>query len=81
MPAVRRHPLVSFFVLTYVVAWAFVPFGSFGAFAPLVAALVVAPLAHGREGLVELGRRVVRGASAGTGTRSPSPCPWACGAD
>jgi membrane protease YdiL (CAAX protease family) len=58
--AVRRHPLVSFFVLTYVIAWAFVPFGSFGAFAPLVAALVVAPLAHGRAGLVELGRRLVR---------------------
>ena len=36
----RRHPLVTFFVLAYVVAWGFVPFGSFGAFGPLVAALV-----------------------------------------
>jgi len=60
VPAVRRHPVVTFFVLTFAIAWAFVPFGSFGAFAPLIAALVVAPLAHGRAGLVELGRRLVR---------------------
>ncbi len=60
MPAVRRHPVVTFFVLTFAIAWAFVPFGSFGAFAPLIAALVVAPLAHGRAGLAELGRRLVR---------------------
>ena len=41
---VRRHPQITFFVLAYAVAWAFVPFGSFGAFGPLVAALVVIPL-------------------------------------
>jgi uncharacterized protein len=60
VPVVRRHPLVAFFVLTFALAWAFVPFGSFGAFSPLIAALVVAPLAHGRAGLIALGRRVVR---------------------
>jgi uncharacterized protein len=60
VPAVRRHPLVAFFVLTFAIAWAFVPFGSFGAFAPLIAVLVVAPLAHGRAGLAALGRRLVR---------------------
>ncbi|MHC1562382.1 CPBP family glutamic-type intramembrane protease [Actinomycetospora sp. C-140] len=60
MRAVRRHPLATFFVLTYVIAWAFVPFGSFGAFAPLVAALIVVPIAQGRAGLRELGRRIVR---------------------
>ncbi len=60
MHAVRSHPLVAFFVLTFVIAWAFVPFGSFGAFAPLIAALIVAPISRGRAGLVELGRRLVR---------------------
>jgi membrane protease YdiL (CAAX protease family) len=57
---VKRHPLITFFVLAYAVAWAFVPFGSFGAFGPLVAALVVVPLTQGRAGLRELGSRLVR---------------------
>jgi hypothetical protein len=35
----HRHPLVAFFVRAYVIAWAFVPFGSDCAFGPLVAAL------------------------------------------
>ena len=57
---VRRHPQITFFVLAYAVAWAFVPFGSFGAFGPLVAALVVIPLTRGWAGLRELGSRLVR---------------------
>ena len=57
---VRRHPQIAFFVLAYAVAWAFVPFGSFGAFGPLVAALIVIPLTRGRAGLRELGSRLVR---------------------
>jgi len=57
---VKRNPLITFFVLAYAVAWAFVPFGSFGAFGPLVAALVVVPLTRGRAGLRELGSRLVR---------------------
>lgn len=60
MQGIRHHPVVAFFVLTFVIAWGFVPFGSFGAFAPLVAALIVAPISRGRAGLVELGRRLVR---------------------
>ena len=60
MTAVRNHPLLTFFVLSFVIAWGFVPFGSFGAFAPLIAALIVAPISRGRAGLVELGRRLVR---------------------
>ena len=56
----QRHPLITFFVLAYAVAWAFVPFGSFGAFGPAVAALVVVPLTRGWAGLRELGSRLVR---------------------
>jgi hypothetical protein len=29
---VKRHPIVTFFVLSYAVAWMLVPFGSFGAY-------------------------------------------------
>src|SRR5215218_9476597 len=57
---VRRHPIITFFVLAYAAAWAFVPFGSFGAFGPLVAALVVIHLTRGWAGLRELGSRLVR---------------------
>ena len=57
---VRRQPLIVFFVLAYAIAWVFWPFGSFGAFGPLVAALIVVPIAHGRTGLRELGARLVR---------------------
>ena len=57
---IKRHPLIAFFVLAYAVAWGFVPFGSFGAFGPLVAALIVIPLSRGRSGLRELGARLIR---------------------
>jgi membrane protease YdiL (CAAX protease family) len=57
---VKRHPQITFFVLAYAVAWAFVPFESFGAFGPLVAALIVVPLTRGWAGLRELGSRLVR---------------------
>jgi CAAX protease family protein len=60
MSLVRRHPLITFFVLAYAIAWAFVPVGSFGAFAPLVAALIVIPLCQGLSGLRELGLRMIR---------------------
>src|SRR5918993_4349081 len=56
----KRHPIITFFVLTYAIAWGFVPFGSFGAFAPLVAALIVIPLTQGVAGLKELGLRMIR---------------------
>jgi membrane protease YdiL (CAAX protease family) len=57
---IKQYPLIAFFVLAYAVAWAFVPFGSFGAFGPLVAALIVIPLTRGRAGLKELGARMIR---------------------
>jgi hypothetical protein len=28
-PAIERHPIITFFVLTYVITWSLVPFGSF----------------------------------------------------
>jgi CAAX protease family protein len=57
---VRRHPIITFFVLSYALAWMLVPFGSFGAYGPLVAALIVIPITRGVAGLEELGLRVVR---------------------
>jgi CAAX protease family protein len=57
---VKRYPIIAFFVLSYAIAWGFVPFGSFGAFAPLFAALIVIPLTQGVAGLKELGSRMIR---------------------
>src|SRR6478735_9092246 len=57
---VRRRELVIFFVLSYLIAWSTVPFGSFLAFAPLVSAIVVVLIAEGLPGLARLGRRVIR---------------------
>ena len=56
----RRHPLAAFFVLTFAISWMFVPAGGFLPFGPLVAALIVLPLAEGRSGLTDLGRRMIR---------------------
>ena len=50
MSLVKRHPIITFFVLTYVLAWAPLPFGTFGGFALLVAALIVIPISQGVAG-------------------------------
>ena len=60
LSVVRRHPIITFFVLSYALAWMLVPFGSFGAYGPLVAALIVVPITQGVAGLKELGLRVIR---------------------
>jgi uncharacterized protein len=60
MSAMRRHPLITFFVLTYALTWWAVPFGSFIATGPLIAALIVIPITQGRAGLKELGLRMIR---------------------
>ena len=57
---VKGHPIVTFFVLSYALAWMLVPFGSFGAYGPLVAALIVVPITGGVAGLKELGLRIIR---------------------
>ena len=57
---IKRHPLITFFVLAYALSWCAVPFGSFEAEGPLLAALIVIPITQGRAGLRELGSRMIR---------------------
>src|SRR5215204_3135593 len=60
MSAMRCHPLITFFVLTYALTWGFLPLGIFGTTGPLVAALIVIPITHGWAGLRDLGSRMIR---------------------
>jgi len=65
---IRRHRLVSFFVLAYAIAWGpwplyaagILPEAMFIAMAPLIAAVVVAWVAEGTAGLRDLGSRMIR---------------------
>jgi hypothetical protein len=59
---VRRHPIITFFVLSYAISWAFLPIEAvrFLPSGPLFAALIVIPIAQGWAGLKELGLRMVR---------------------
>ena len=74
MGFVRRHPIATFFVLTYVLSWAYwIPLAIGGArispgshtthfpglFGPAVAAFVVTFAADGKPGVVRLARRLV----------------------
>jgi hypothetical protein len=67
MSLVRRHPLISFFVLAFALSWGGWPLYAAGVWpipflagGPLVAALIVVPLTRGRTGLRELGSRMIR---------------------
>jgi len=62
LSAVRRHPIVTFFVLSYAISWGALPFESvrFLPSGPLFAALIVIPIAYGWAGLRELGSRMIR---------------------
>jgi uncharacterized protein len=57
---VRRHPLITFFVLAYAFSWWPLPFGGFLPLGPLVGALIVLAITEGRAGLRELGSRMIR---------------------
>ncbi len=58
--AVRRQPLLAFFLLAFSLTWAALPWNSFMAGGPLTAAVVITGIADGRRGLRELGSRIVR---------------------
>src|SRR3712207_3241490 len=60
MPAVRRHPIITFFILTCALTWGFLPFGIFGTTGPLIAALIVISITQGLSGLRDLGSRMIR---------------------
>jgi len=59
---VKRHPIVTFFILTYAISWAFLPIEAvrFLPSGPLIAALIVIPITQGWAGLKVLGLRMIR---------------------
>jgi uncharacterized protein len=62
LSVVRRHPIITFFVLAYAISWAFLPIEAvrFLPSGPLFAALIVIPITQGVAGLKELGLRMIR---------------------
>jgi membrane protease YdiL (CAAX protease family) len=62
MSLVKRHPIITFFVLTYAISWGFLPIEAVGFMpgGPLLAALIVIPITRGWAGLRELGSRMIR---------------------
>ncbi|HEY9468394.1 MAG TPA: hypothetical protein VIQ76_02140, partial [Propionibacteriaceae bacterium] len=60
MSLIRRHPVITFFLLAYVFSWGAIPWQSFFAPGVLVAALIVVPLTEGVAGLRAMGLRLIR---------------------
>jgi membrane protease YdiL (CAAX protease family) len=60
MSLIRRHPVVTFFLLAYALSWAAIPWQSFFAPGVLVAALIVVSLTEGLAGLKAMGARLIR---------------------
>jgi hypothetical protein len=68
MSWVKRHPIITFFVLTFVLSWWPWPLYAMGVPwaispllpGPLLAALIVIPITQGWAGLRELGSRMIR---------------------
>jgi hypothetical protein len=57
---VNRHPIITFFALTYAIGWGLIPFWTFQAGSPFIAAVIVILLTQGVAGLKELGLRMIR---------------------
>jgi uncharacterized protein len=64
---VRKHPLIAFFVLAYLLTWWIYPLlryspllGIFGLFGPALAAMIMAAVTEGKAGVKALLSRVVR---------------------
>jgi hypothetical protein len=60
MSVIRRHPVITFFLLTYALSWAAIPWQSFFTPGVLVAALIVVSLTEGVAGLKAIGSRLIR---------------------
>ena len=62
LSVVKRHPIITFFVLSYAISWAFLPIEAvrFLPSGPFFAALIVVPITQGWSGLKELGSRLIR---------------------
>ncbi|HEX6150313.1 type II CAAX prenyl endopeptidase Rce1 family protein [Nocardioides sp.] len=58
--AVRRHRVLMFFALAYVLTWGAIPWDSFFAPGALIAAILVVAVTEGLPGLRDLGGRLVR---------------------
>jgi len=58
---VRRHPIITFFVLAYAISWGFLPIEAvrFLPAGPLIAALIVISITQGWAGLRDLGSRMI----------------------
>ena len=60
MSLIRRHPVITFFVLACALSWGAIPWQSFFAPGVLVAALIVVSLTEGVAGLRAMGSRLIR---------------------
>jgi uncharacterized protein len=60
MSVIRRHPVITFFLLCYALSWGAIPWNSFFAPGVLVAALIVVSLTEGVAGLRAMGARLIR---------------------
>ena len=60
MTLLRRHRVLAFFILAYVLAWGAIPWNSFFAPGALVAAIIVVAVTEGVPGLRQVGARLIR---------------------
>lgn len=60
MSVIRRHPVITFFLLCYAFSWGALPWSSFFAPGVLIAAVIVVALTEGVAGLRTMGSRLIR---------------------